>query len=53
MLGRCLTDYCTVRAISVKLEQQRNTHLQCGNACWDGGYAHVAAMAISESVSYI
>ena len=36
-----------------KLKQQLNTHFQCVNACWDGGYAHIVAIAISYDVAYI
>ena len=36
------------RSIRRKLEQQQNTHFQCGNLCWGGGYAHIVAMAILD-----
>ena len=36
-----------------KLSQQYNTQNQCGNACWDVGYAHILAMAMSTAVAYI
>ena len=35
------------------MAQQQNTHLQCGNACWDGGYANIVAMAMEDYVAYI
>ena len=36
-----------------KLAQQRNTHFQCGNAFWYGGWLQIVAMDISYEVSYI
>ena len=30
-----------------------NTHLKRGNACWDGGYAHIFATAMSAAIAYI
>ena len=35
------------------IEKKRNTHLQCVNACSDGGYAHIASMSISSAFAYI
>ena len=36
-----------------QLEQQHSTHLRYGNACWDGGCAHIVAMEMSADVAYI
>ena len=30
--------------------QKHNTYFQCGNACWDYGYANIVAIFVSEAI---
>ena len=45
-----LSDYVLGISIRGNGEQQRKTHLQCGNLYFYDGYAHIFDIAMSDSV---
>ena len=46
VLELCLSDSWSGISILGQLEQQRNTHFQCGNTCLDGGCSQILSMEI-------